>query len=77
MTDKKLYKDKANQMLGGVCSGFAKFFGIDATWIRIGWVLFTFAGGCGVLAYIIAAILMPEEPVITQLDDDFSSAENQ
>ena len=40
----------------------AEYFGIDATIVRLAWVLFSLCGGCGVLAYIIALIIMPSKP---------------
>ncbi|HOO13081.1 MAG TPA: PspC domain-containing protein, partial [Bacillota bacterium] len=45
--------------IAGVCGGVAEYFGIDSTLVRLGWILFTFAGGSGILAYIIAWIIMP------------------
>ena len=60
--NKKLYKSNENRMLEGVCSGIAEFFGIDATLVRLGWVLFCALGGSGILAYIIAAIIIPSSP---------------
>ena len=59
---KRLYKDHSNQKLCGVCSGIAKFFDLDPTVIRLAWVLFSALGGSGILAYIISAIVMPDEP---------------
>lgn len=64
MNGRKLYKSSVDFMLCGVCGGIAEFFGIDSTWIRLGWVVFTCLGGSGILAYIIAAIVMPKEPTI-------------
>lgn len=60
--DKRLYKSATNRMAAGVCGGIAEYFGIDATLIRLGWVLFCALGGSGILAYIIAAIVMPGKP---------------
>ena len=60
--NKKLYKSNENKMIEGVCGGIAEFFGIDATLVRLGWVLFCALGGSGFLAYIIAAVLIPREP---------------
>lgn len=57
---KKLYKSKIDKKLCGVCGGLGEYFDIDSTLIRLGWVLFTFLGGSGILAYIVAAIVMPE-----------------
>jgi len=52
--DKKLHRSQTDKMIAGVCGGIAEYFGIDSTLVRLGWVLFTFAGGSGILAYIIA-----------------------
>ena len=60
--NKKLYKSNENKMIEGVCGGIAEFFGIDATLVRLGWVLFCALGGSGILAYIIAAIIIPQRP---------------
>lgn len=55
----RLYKSNRNKMLCGVCGGIAEYFGLDATLVRLGWVLFCALGGSGVLAYIIAAVVIP------------------
>ena len=59
---KRLYKDRTNQKLCGVCSGIAKFFNLDPTVVRLALVAFCLLGGSGILAYIICAIVMPDEP---------------
>ena len=58
---KRLYKSNTDKKLDGVCAGIANYFNIDPTLIRLAWVIFTLAGGCGLIAYIIAAIIMPRE----------------
>lgn len=60
MMNNRLYKSRENRMLGGVCGGIAEFFNIDPTLVRLGWVLFCALGGSGIIAYIIAAIIIPE-----------------
>ena len=60
--EKKLYKDSKDKKLCGVCSGLAKYFNIDATLVRLGLVAFCLLGGSGILAYIICAIVIPDEP---------------
>lgn len=60
---KKLYKSNQNKMIDGVCGGIAEYFGIDPTVVRLIWALFSLMGGCGILAYIIAAIIIPRNPV--------------
>ena len=61
--EKKLYKSNQNKMLDGVCGGIAEYFGIDPTMVRLIWALFSLMGGCGILAYIIAAIIIPRNPI--------------
>lgn len=60
---KTLYKSDQNKMVDGVCGGIGEYFGIDPTIIRLGWVLFCAMGGSGFIAYIIAAILIPKQPI--------------
>ncbi len=62
MDNKKLYKSNTDKKICGVCGGIAEFFGIDSTLVRLGWVIFCALGGSGVLAYIIAALIIPEFP---------------
>ncbi len=50
-----------DRMLAGVCSGLGRFFGIDPTLVRIGWVLLILLGGSGVLAYLLAWAIIPDE----------------
>lgn len=64
--DKKLYKSITDRKICGVCGGIAKYFGIDATIVRLIWALAVFCGGCGILAYIICAIVIPDEPIENQ-----------
>ena len=59
---KRLYKSRVEKKISGVCGGIAEYFDIDATLVRLAWVVFTLLGGSGIIAYIIAAIVMPETP---------------
>ena len=58
---KRLYKSSTDKKGCGVCGGIANYFDVDPTVIRLIWVIFTLAGGSGLIAYIIAAIIMPDE----------------
>lgn len=58
---KKLRRSTNDRCFAGVCSGFANYFEIDTIIVRIIWLAFTLAGGAGVLLYIIAALIIPEE----------------
>ena len=60
--EKRLYKSNRNRMLCGVCGGIAEYFGLDPTLVRLGWILFSALAGSGLLAYIIAAIVIPRDP---------------
>lgn len=60
--NKRLYRSLEDNKLGGVCGGLGEYFGIDSTFIRIIAVLMIFADGIGILAYIIAWIIMPKRP---------------
>ena len=56
---KKLYRSN-DKKLCGVCGGIAEYFDMDPTIVRILWVIFSLAGGCGILAYLICALIMPK-----------------
>ncbi len=60
-TGKRLFRDPEDEVVAGVCSGIAAYFGIkDPLWVRIAFVLFTFGGGFGIPAYILIAIIVPK-----------------
>lgn len=62
MQNKKLYRSSTNCMLAGVCGGIGEYFNIDPTVIRLGWAIFSLVGA-GVLAYIVAAIIIPKDTI--------------
>ncbi len=64
--NKRLYRSTKEKMIGGVCGGLAEYFDIDPVLIRILFVVATFVGGSGILAYIICWIIIPEEPRVVQ-----------
>ncbi len=59
---KKLMRLRQGRKIAGVCAGFAEYFDLDVTVVRVVWLIVALFGGGGVLAYIIAWIVMPEEP---------------
>lgn len=59
---KKLYRSRSDRWVAGVCGGLGNYFNVDSNLIRLIWVLFTLAGGAGLLAYIIFVIVIPESP---------------
>ena len=58
---KKLYRSRRDRMVCGVCGGVAEYFNVDPTLIRLLLVLFA-CTGTGILAYFIAAIIIPDQP---------------
>lgn len=59
---KRLYRSGNDRILGGVCGGIADYFQVDPVVIRLLWVAFTLVYGAGLLAYIIAWIIVPRNP---------------
>lgn len=60
---KRLYRSRKDRMICGVCGGIGDYFNIDSTIIRLLWVAFILlSAGTGIIAYIIAWIIVPEEP---------------
>lgn len=58
---KRLYRSKTNRVIAGVCGGIGEYFNIDPTIVRLLWIMFVFLGGSGILAYIIAWIIIPDK----------------
>ena len=58
--EKKLYRIEEGKKIAGVCGGIAEYFNIDPTLVRLGWALVALSG-TGVIAYIVAALIMPEK----------------
>ena len=62
----RIYRSKKDRMVAGVCGGIAEYFKIDPTIVRLLWVLVTIFSGFifGIIAYIIAAIIIPDKELI-------------
>ncbi len=60
---KRLYKSDDNRVICGVCGGVAEFFGIDPTIVRLVWAIMVIFAGMGLWVYILAAIIIPREPL--------------
>ena len=61
--EKKLYRSITDKKLAGVCGGLAQYLGMDVSIIRLIWILAVVFAGVGILAYIIAALVIPQQPV--------------
>ena len=59
---RRLYRSGKDRMLGGVCGGISEFLDLDPSLLRIAWVLFGLVYGTGILAYVIAWIIIPRNP---------------
>lgn len=64
ITRHRLMRPRQGRKIAGVCAGFAEYFDLDVTLIRIVWVLCVVCGGVGALAYFAAWIIIPEEPLM-------------
>lgn len=58
---RKIYRSGTDKMLCGVCGGIGNYFNIDPTIVRLAWAIVAL-GGPGVLVYILAAVIIPQEP---------------
>lgn len=59
--NKKLYKSNTDSKIFGVCGGIAEYLDVDSTIVRLAFVFFALFIGSGILAYIIAALVMPDK----------------
>ena len=58
---KRIYRSKSERMIAGVCGGIADYYSLDPSLVRLLAVITIFFGGAGILAYLIAWIIIPEE----------------
>jgi phage shock protein C len=65
-TYKKLTRGRTNRMIGGVCSGFAEYFQVDVTLVRLAFVFAALLGGLGVLLYLIALVIVPSGELLPE-----------
>jgi len=59
---RKLYRSRNGRILAGVCAGFSRFTGIDVTLLRLAMVLLSLFAGVGLVFYLAAALIIPNEP---------------
>ena len=59
---KKLYRSTKDRKIAGVCGGVAEYLNVDPTVVRILWAVISLLGCLGIVAYIVCAFIMPEEP---------------
>ena len=74
---KRIIRSRKDRIVTGVCGGFAEYFGLDPSLIRLGWIFFTLFGGSGILAYFLAMIVIPDEYSTPNYDrDDITHTKN-
>lgn len=61
-TPKRLYRSRTNRMIAGVAGGVAEYAGVDATLVRLIWLVILLVAGSGLLLYILAWIIIPNDP---------------
>jgi phage shock protein C len=59
---RKLYRSRTNRQVAGVCGGLAEYFNLDATLIRVLFVVLAVLGGSGIVLYLAMWIIVPREP---------------
>jgi phage shock protein C len=65
MPQKKLARSRTDKKIAGVCGGFAEYLDMDVTLVRLLWIMLVFVGGWGAIGYLVAWIIMPEEPAFS------------
>ncbi|NLK73529.1 MAG: PspC domain-containing protein [Clostridiales bacterium] len=73
MMNNRIYKSSRDKVLAGVCGGVAEYFNIDPVIVRLIWVIATLAGGAGLLVYIIAAIIMPQDGENNSMEREYDN----
>jgi len=68
---KPLYRLRHGRLVAGVCAGLAAYFGIDATLVRLAFAVVTVFGGLGILLYLCAWVIIPDETDGTSIADNF------
>ncbi len=67
---RKLERSLDDRMIAGVCGGVGEYFNIDPTIVRLLWVALSLSLGGGIIAYIIAWIIVPEEKRVTVVEEN-------
>ncbi len=68
---KRLYRSREGRLVAGVCAGLGAYFGIDATIVRLIFAAFTIFFGMGILLYLLAWLIIPEEGEKTSIAEGF------
>lgn len=63
---KRLTRSTSNKVIAGVCGGMGDYFNIDPVIVRVIWLILLLGAGTGLIAYLIAWLVIPEEAVIVE-----------
>lgn len=63
---KKMFRDPDRKVLAGVCAGFAAYFNVEVIVVRLIFILLVFAGGAGVIAYVVLWMILPQAQTLTE-----------
>jgi len=76
MREKRLYRSRDDRVLAGVCSGLGKYLDVDPVIIRLIWAATILLAGAGIFLYIIAWIIIPEEPLRTKTTQEAEASDS-
>jgi phage shock protein C len=71
MRGKQLYRSREGRMVAGVCAGLGDYFGVDPTIVRLVFAAFTVFAGMGILLYLVAWVLIPEQGETSSIAENF------
>ena len=77
MSNPKLYRSSSDKMIAGVCGGLGRYFGVDATIVRLVFLLLLFLGGSGFLLYLILWIIVPLDQQLGAAPQDVVQSNTQ
>ena len=64
--EKRLYRKETGKVICGVCAGVAEYFNLDPTVVRLVWAVASCFAFAGIVAYIAAALIIPDEPKLIE-----------
>jgi phage shock protein PspC (stress-responsive transcriptional regulator) len=74
-TSKRLYRSRQDRKIAGICAGLAEYFGMDATLMRVGWVILAFlSAGLAILLYLVLIFVIPERDEFRHRDARVSTS---
>ena len=76
MASSRYKRSKTDRMIAGVCGGLGLYLGVDATFVRVGFVLLALASGVGFPLYFLLVIIAPSEADVSDIDIRFPGEES-